>query len=172
MDSSSYLWLVDSGHVARGFECGIRGFEHNFPIWRVLQGSSALERDLASVVRLPRFPVLRQKLTGQYWENLERMMRYRRRDPIETWESMKEKLMLKYISLFFSQHLLDKWNRLTQGNKSAIDYIAKFHEYLNRCGAVEFECPEQALFRFRSDLRDDYRWELIAWVITTLEQTY
>jgi len=40
------------------------------------------------------------KLTGQagqYWENLERMMRYRREDPVETWKSMKEKLMLKYV---------------------------------------------------------------------------
>jgi len=56
------------------------------------------------------------KLTGQagqYWENLERMMRYRREDPVETWESMKEKHMLKYVPSSFSQQLLDKWNRWT-----------------------------------------------------------
>ena len=100
------------------------------------------------------------------------MMRYRRDDPVKTWEDMKKKLRLKYISHSFSQKLLDKWNRLTQGNKSATEYIAKFDEYLNRCGAIEFESPEQILSRFRSHLRDDYRRELIARGITTLEQAY
>ena len=72
----------------------------------------------------------------------------------------------------FSQQLLYKWNRLTQGNKSATDYIAKFDEYLNLCGAIELESPEQTLSRFRSGLKDDYRRELIARGITTLEQAY
>ena len=56
---------------------------------------------------------------------------------------MKKKLMLKYIPPSFSQQLLDKRNRLTQGNRSATDYITKFDEYLNRCGAIEFESLEQ-----------------------------
>ena len=46
------------------------------------------------------------KLTGQarqYWENFERMMRYKREDLVETWEDMKEKLMLKYVPASFSQ---------------------------------------------------------------------
>jgi len=55
--------------------------------------------------------------------------------------------MLKYIPPSFSQQLLDKWKRLTQGNKSATDYIAKFDEYLKRCGAIEFESPDQTLFK-------------------------
>ena len=71
-----------------------------------------------------------------------------------------------------SVNLLDKWNRWTQGNKSATDYIAKFDEYLNRCGAIELESPEQTLSRFRSDLRDDHRRELIVRGITTLEHAY
>ena len=72
------------------------------------------------------------KLTGQakqYWENLERMIRYRRDDPVETWEGIKDKL--KYISLSFSQQILDKWNKLTQGNNLATYYITKFDEYLD-----------------------------------------
>ena len=43
------------------------------------------------------------------------------------------------------------------GEQSATDYIAKFDEYLNRCGAIELESPEQTLSRFKSGLRDDYR---------------
>ena len=38
--------------------------------------------------------------------------------------------------------------------------------------AIELESPEQTLSRFRSGLRDDYRRELIARGITTLEQAY
>ena len=47
-----------------------------------------------------------------------------------------------------------------------------FDEYLNQCGAIEFESPEQTLSRFRSGLKDDFRQELIARGITTLEQAY
>jgi len=83
---------------------------------------------------------------------------------------VKEKLSLKYVSTSFSQQLLDKWNRLTQENKSIIDYITKFDEYLSRYGAIEFESPEQTISRVRSGLRDDYRRELIARGITILEQ--
>ena len=44
---------------------------------------------------------------GQYWKNLERVMRYRMDDLVETWEGMKEKLRLKYVPPSFSQQLLD-----------------------------------------------------------------
>ena len=79
----------------------------------------------------------------QYWENLERMMRYKMDDLVETWEGMKEKFRLKYVPRSFSQQLLDKWNKITQENKSLTDYIVKFDEYLNRCGAMEFESPNR-----------------------------
>jgi len=61
---------------------------------------------------------------------------------------------------------------LTQGNKSATDYISKFDEYLNRCGVIEFESPAQILSRFRSGLKDDYRRKLIVRGITTLKPAY
>ena len=91
-----------------------------------------------------RFAVMKlTRQARQYWKNLERMMRYRREDPVETWEGMKEKFMLKYVLPSFSQQLLDKWNRWTQGNKLATDYIAKFDEYLNQNGAIELESPNK-----------------------------
>jgi len=62
-------------------------------------------------------------------------------------------LKLKYVPPSFSQQLLDRWNMLTQENKSVIDYIARFDEYLNWCGAIEFESPEQTLSRFSSGPR-------------------
>jgi len=47
----------DSSRVAREFECCVRGFEHVFPTWRVLQGSSMLELDLAHIDRFLHFPI-------------------------------------------------------------------------------------------------------------------
>ena len=58
----------------------------------------------------------------------------------------------------------DKWNMLTQGNKSDISYIIKFDEYLNQCSAIELESPEQTLSRFWSGFRDDYCRQLIAYI--------
>jgi len=111
------------------------------------------------------------KLTGhggQYWKNLERMVRYRREDPVETWEGMKEKLMLKYILSSFSQQLLKKWNRLTQGNKSATEIWWIFESMRSNRVIVS----RTNLSRFSSGLTDDYRLELIPRGITTLEQAY
>jgi len=85
---------------------------------------------------------------------------------------MKEELRLKYVPSSFSQQLLDKWNRLTQENKSATNYITRFDEYLNQCGVIEFKSPEQILSRFRSGPRDDYRRDLIARGIMILEHAY
>jgi len=61
---------------------------------------------------------------------------------------------------------------LTQGNKSATDYIKKFDEYLNRCGVIEFESPKQTLSKFKSGLKNDYYRELIARDIMTLKHAY
>ena len=76
---------------------------------------------------------------------------------METWEGMKENLMLKCVPSSFSQQLLNKQNRLNQGNKSVSNYIAKFDEYLNKCGAIEYESSEQTQSKFKLDLKDDYR---------------
>ena len=57
-------------------------------------------------------------------------------------------------------------------SKLATNYIARLDEYLNWCGAIEFESSEQIISRFRSGLRDDHRQELITRFITTLELAY
>ena len=76
---------------------------------------------------------------------------------METWEGMKENLMLKCVPSSFGQQLPNKQNRLNQGNKSASNYIAKFDEYLNKCGAIKYESSEQTQSKFKLDLKDDYR---------------
>jgi len=46
---------------------------------------------------------------------------------------MKAKLNQKYLPITFQDQQLDKWSRLTQGIRSAADYIKKFDEFLTRC---------------------------------------
>ena len=46
-----------------------------------------------SEFRKIRFVIMKlTRQAGQYCKNLERMMRYRRDDPVETWEGMKRSL--------------------------------------------------------------------------------
>jgi len=45
-------------------------------------------------------------------------------DPIETWFAMKDKLRDKYVLASYYDHLLDNWQRFTQGTKSVKDYVA------------------------------------------------
>ena len=58
------------------------------------------------------------------WGNVERSMRLRGDDPIVTWMGIKHKLRRKYLPMSYNQRLLDQWQRLTQGTKSVVEYIA------------------------------------------------
>ena len=62
------------------------------------------------------------KLTGQasrYWINLKPMRASRGQEPIDTWSYMKDELKGKYLLPHYCKHLLDKWRKISQGNKSA-----------------------------------------------------
>ena len=72
-----------------------------------------------------------------YWHNLEHLAEHKRQEPIETWKEMKEKLREKYLPTSYKQHLLDQWQRMTQGNRPVSEYIAKFDEFLIRCSVTE-----------------------------------
>ena len=84
----------------------------------------------------------------------------------------EREVYIEIRSTFIQSVVTGQVKMLTQENKLATDYIAKFNEYLNRCGAIEFESSEHTLSRFKSGLRDNYRRELIARGITTLKQAY
>ena len=83
---------------------------------------------------------------------------------------MKAKLREKYLPVSYHQRLLDQWHRLTQGNKSVTEYIAKFDELAMRCGINESESV--ILSRFRSGLHDDVKRELYMREVRDLEQAY
>ena len=90
--------------------------------------------------------------------------------PIVTWRDMKDKLREKYVPLTYQQRLLDQWQDLTQGSKTMIEYIAKFDEFVMRCGVVESE--SMTLSRFRKGLNEDIRRELFLREVHDLEHAY
>ncbi|XP_020250396.1 uncharacterized protein LOC109827789, partial [Asparagus officinalis] len=115
------------------------------------------------------------KLTGpacQYWSNLETLRHIRGELPITTWREMADELKRKYLPPSFYHRLLDKWHRLTQGTKSAKEYVAQFDELFTRCSTIEQEAPMKVLSKFRAGLRNDLQAELFARGIDTLEKAY
>ncbi|XP_072962671.1 uncharacterized protein [Typha angustifolia] len=122
-----------------------------------------------SEIRKVKFAAI--KLTGkanQYCTNVEISGEL----PIEIWVDMKNELKHKYLPPSYYPKLLDRWNRLTQGSKSAKDYIAAFDELLVRCSVIESETPMQILSRFRASLHEELRSELFARNVDTLEKAY
>jgi len=84
---------------------------------------------------------------------------------------MKDELKGKYMPPSYYARLLDRWYQFNQGNKSAKEYIAKFDEFLIRW-ALNTEGETQILSRFRVELREDLRTELLARRVTKLEKAY
>ena len=80
------------------------------------------------------------------------------------------KLREKYLPFSYEQKLLDQWQKLTQGNKSVADYIAKFDKFVMRCSIVESKAV--TLLRFRASLHEDVQRELFLREISDLYQAY
>jgi len=68
---------------------------------------------------------------------------------------MKDKLKGKYVPPYYYNHLLDKWRRITQGNKSAKEYVTEFDEFLTRYNILGIESDAQVFFQFRARLKVD-----------------
>ena len=83
---------------------------------------------------------------------------------------MKIRLRQKYLPMSYNQRLLDQWQRLTQGNRSVAEYIAKFDEFVMRCNVDESESV--TLSRFRARLRKKIQKELFMREVEDLEQAY
>jgi len=80
---------------------------------------------------------------------------------------MKTKLEEKYLSPSYRGNLLDQWNNLRQGGKSANEYVAQFDEYRMRCAVREDEV--MTLSRFQKGLNDDLRREVVLRGVSTLD---
>ena len=83
---------------------------------------------------------------------------------------MKVKLREKYLPTTYRQRLIDRWQSLTQGDKSVSEYISEFDEYLLRCGVREESA--MTVSRFRRGLQTSFQFELFRRNITTLETAY
>ena len=56
---------------------------------------------------------------------------------------MKDKLKGKYVPSYYYNHLLDKWHRITQDNKSAKEYVTEFNEFLTRYNILSIKSDVQ-----------------------------
>jgi len=110
--------------------------------------------------------------TSQYWANLENKRAVRGRPPIDTCDRMKEELEIKYVPPSFNARLIDIWHQYTQGNKFVKEYVEKFDEFLIRYSTLHKEGETQILSRFRANLRDDLRTEMLARGVNELEAAY
>ena len=102
--------------------------------------------------------------------NVENLVRQRHQDPIDTWDDMKVKPREKYLPTTYCQCLIDRWQSLTQGDKSVSEYISEFDEYLLRCGVREESAMTVSHFRRR--LRTSFQFELFRRNVMTLEAAY
>jgi hypothetical protein len=121
--------------------------------------------------RRVRFAKMKLSGTAQlYWESVEESLIRRGQPPITDWVEMKTKLEEKYLPRSYRGNLLDQWNNLRQGGKSANEYVAQFDEYRMRCAVREDEV--MTLSRFRKGLNDDLRREVVLRGVSTLDEAY
>jgi hypothetical protein len=89
---------------------------------------------------------------------------------ITNWVEIKTKLEEKYLPRSDRGNLLDQWNNLRQGGKSANEYMAQFDEYRMRCAVKGDEM--MTLSRFRKGLNDDLRRKVVFRGVSTLDNVY
>jgi hypothetical protein len=90
--------------------------------------------------RRVRFAKMKLSGTAQlYLESVKESLDMRGQPPITNWVEMKTKLEEKYLPRSYRGNLLDQWNHLRQGGKSANEYVAQFDEYRIRCAVREDE---------------------------------
>ena len=59
---------------------------------------------------------------------------------------MKDELKGKYVSLYYYNHFLDKWHKITQSNKSVKKYVIEFHKFLTRYNILGIESDNPVFF--------------------------
>ena len=67
---------------------------------------------------------------------------------------MKDEFMGKYVPPFYFANLLNKWHRITQGNKSAKEYVTEFDEFLTRYNIRGMQSNIQIFSNLEIDLKN------------------
>ena len=73
---------------------------------------------------------------------------------------MKDELKGKYVPPYYCKHLLDRWRRITQGNKFTKEYITKLDELITRYNILGKQSDVQVFSQFCSGLRIDLEYAL------------
>ena len=100
--------------------------------------------------------------TRQYWTNVEKLIKLRNQESIQTWDEMKMKLQEKYLPFSYKQRLLDQWQHLTQGNWPVSEYINSLMNFW--IDVVRMSLIPQSCLDFIQDLGkildESYLWEI------------
>ena len=73
---------------------------------------------------------------------------------------MKDELKGKYVPSHYYKHLLDRWRKIFQGNKSAKEYVNEFDEFLNHYNIIGKQSDIQVFSHFCARLRINLEHEL------------
>ena len=115
------------------------------------------------------------KLTGQAkrcWIDLIPLRASRGEELIDTWSYVKDELKGKYVPPYYYKHLLDRWRKISQSNKSVKEYVNKFGEFLNRYNVLGKQSEVQVFSQFCVGLQIDLEHELCKREITELKGAY
>ena len=82
---------------------------------------------------------------------------------------MKDELKSKYMPPHYYKHLLDRWHKIFQGNKSVKKYVNEFDKFLNRYYILGKQSDVQVFSQFCTGLRIDLEHELCKREITELK---
>jgi len=72
----------------------------------------------------------------------------------------------------YYKHLLDRWRKISQGNKTANEYVNEFDKFLNRYNILGKQSDVQVFSQFCVGLRIDLEHELCKREITELKRAY
>ena len=93
-----------------------------------------------------------------YWASVERDCE-RHKNPIQSWEEMKDKFKGKYLIESYRQRLLDKLHNFRQGSMSIQDYMTAF-DVITLHYEVQEDCLH-VIFRFCLGLRSDIQCTML-----------
>ena len=78
--------------------------------------------------------------------------------------------MGKYMPPIYFADLLDKWSRITQGNRPVKEYVTEFDKFLTRYNIRGMQSDIQIFSQFRDEFRINLKYELCKHEIIELKK--